>query len=193
LGHHAAWFALHSGADWYAACGALAAVESEKPEPTMLLLWKAICAAVAYNRTAIEELKARVETPDETLILAPLLRSLAGTGRLDEADRIIADVGARYKLAPWMLDRLRADTRLDGHSSAVLRDAFRRLRRLAVDESLPVVHQAEIWHNLGTALDRLRKRAGAILCFERASALNPLLDAAREELERLQAPKPAPT
>ena len=193
LGHHAAWFALHSGADWHAAHGALAAVESEKPEPTMLLLWKAICAAIAYNRTAIEELKARVATPDEALILDPLLRSLAGTGQLDEADRIITEIGARHKLAPWMLDRLSADTRLDAASPVVLHDAARRLAKLAADESLPLVHRAEIWHNLGTALDRLRKRAGAILCFERASALNPLLDAAREELERLQAPKPAPT
>ena len=131
--------------------------------------------------------------PEGTLVLAPLLRGLASTNQLDEADRIIADVGASHTLAPWMLDRLRADTRLDAESPVVLHDAARRLAKLAADESLPLVHRAEVWHNLGTALDRLRKRAGAILCFERASALNPLLDAAREELERLQAPKPAPT
>ncbi len=192
-GHHAAWFALHAGADWNAARGALAAVESEKPKPTMLLLWKAICAAVAHNLAAIEELKRLVASPDEVLIFDPLLRGLAGTNQLDEADRIITEVGARHNLAPWMLDRLRADTRLDAKGPAVLRNAFTRLMKLTTDESLSPAQRAEIWHNLGTAQVRLGHHDNAIASFERASALNPFLDAAREELERFQAPKPAPT
>ena len=57
LGCYAAWFALCTRSDWLAAHAALAAVESENPEPSMLLLWKAICAAVAGNLTAIDELK----------------------------------------------------------------------------------------------------------------------------------------
>ncbi len=190
---HRAWLALHTGADWRAARSALAAVETEKPEPTMLLLWKAICAAIANNLAAIKELKALIGSPDEALILAPLLRGLAETDQLDEADRIIADVGARHTLAPWMLDRLRADTRLDANSLAVLRDAAERLTTLTADESIPVVHRAETWHNLGTAQDRLGQRDAAMASFKRAAELNPLLDAAREEFERLEAPPPAPS
>jgi len=54
--------------------------------------------------------------------------------------------------------------------------------------------RAETWHNLGTARDRLGERAAAIAAFEQAAALNPYLDAAREELERLRAPaRPAPS
>lgn len=191
--HRAAWHALHTGADWQAARSAFAAVESEKPEPLMLLLWKAICAAIAENLTAIDELKALIGSPDEILILAPLLQGLAETDQLDEADRILADVGARHTFAPWMLDRLRADTRLDATSPAVLRDAAARLETLTADESIPVVHRAETWHNLGTAQDRLGQRDAAMASFKRAAELNPLLDAAREELERLQAPPPAPS
>ena len=48
-GQQAAWFALNSGAYWRAARVARAAVESVAPEPTMRLLWKAICAAIASN------------------------------------------------------------------------------------------------------------------------------------------------
>lgn len=193
LGHSAAWLALHTGFDWHAGCGALSSVEAEKPKPTMLLLWKSICAAIALNRNAIEELKALLGTPDEALVFGPLLRGLAGTDQLDEADRIIAEVGARHALLPWMLDRLSADTRLDSARPAALRDAVRHLKKLAADDSLPPLTQAEIWHNMGTALDRLGKRAGAISCFRRACTLNPSLDAAREELERLQASKSAPS
>jgi tetratricopeptide (TPR) repeat protein len=92
-----------------------------------------------------------------------------------------------------MLDRLRADTRLDATSPAVLRDAADRLTILTADESIPLVHRAETWHNLGTVQDRLGQRDAAIASFKRAAELNPSLDAAREELERLQAPPPAPS
>ena len=193
LGHHAAWFALHSGADWHAARGALAAVETEKPEPTMLLLWKAICAAIACNISAIDELKALVASPDVALILDPLLRGLAGTNQLEVADRIIAEIGSRHGFAPWMLARLSADVRLGSGSPAVLRDAAARLLSLSADESLPSVHRAEVCHNLGTAQDRLGQREAAIISFERAFAINPFLDAAREEIERLQSSDPAPS
>ena len=190
--HETAWFALHTGADWYAARAGLAAVEADAfPSPIMLLLWSAICAAIAQNPVAIDELKARLSSADEPLVLDPLLRGLAGTGQLDEADRIIADVGARHALAPWMLERMRADTRLDASGTA-LRDAARRLQKLTRDESLPLIHRAETWHNLGTARDRLGQREAAFAAFEHATALNHNLEAASEELERLRTPpKPA--
>ncbi len=189
-GHQSAWFALHAGAEWHAARAALAAVESETPDPSVLLLWKAVCAAIAKNLVAIDELKKLLGSPDEPLILEPLLRGLAGTNQIDEADRIITDVGVRYDLAPWKVHRLRADVRLDSEAGVVLRDAMLRFTSLTQDESLPLIDRAEIWHNLGTAQDRLGERAAAIAAFERASVLNPFLDAAREELERLRAPEP---
>jgi tetratricopeptide (TPR) repeat protein len=186
----AAWLAFHVGAEWHAAGAALAAVESESPDPSLLLLWKAICAALASNLAAIDELKALLGSPDEPLILDPLLRGLAATDQIDEADRIVAEVCERHALAPWQRLRLLADVRLDSESTATVRDAASRLTRLTADESLPLIDRAEIWHNLGTAHDRLGDRDAAIQAFERASALNPFLDAAREELERLRAPKP---
>jgi KaiC/GvpD/RAD55 family RecA-like ATPase/tetratricopeptide (TPR) repeat protein len=192
LGHHAAWFALHTGSDWLAAHSALASIESEKPAPTMLLLWKAICAAIAKNLTAIEELKSFLGTPEEAIIIGPLLRALGGTNQLDEADRIIADVGARHNFEPWIIARLRADTRLDAESPVFLHDAVQRLGELAGEPSLDRFHRAEVLHNLGSALNRLGQYDKATVSFERASAFNPSLDAAREELERLQASKPAP-
>lgn len=193
LGHQAAWLALHFGADWYAACAALGAIESGNPAPTMLLLWKATCAAIAANRAAINELKALVTSPDEALILAPLLRGLAASGQFTEADGIIAGLGSRHKLAPWMLDRLRADTCLDSNIPDALRAAAKILMALTADESLPPLNRADNWHNLGTAQDRLNQRDAAIASFQRAAELNPLLDVAREELERLQAPMPVPS
>lgn len=189
-GHsRAAWLAFHTGAEWQAARVAVAAVESEEPEPSMLLLWKAVCAAIARNSTAIDELKVLVSSPEEDLILDPLLRGLAATGQLEEADRIIADFCARRSLAPWMLDRLSADARLDSADPTVLADAASRLAALAANESLPLVHRAETFHNLGTAHDRLGERNAAIGAFEQALALNPYLDAARDELKRLRSPK----
>ncbi len=111
------------------------------------------------NRAAIDELKGCLSSPDEPLILDPLLRGLAATGQLDEADRIITDCAARHALAPWMIERLRADTRLDTDDAAAVRDAAARLTTLTADESLPLVHRAETFHNLGTAHDTPR-RAG---------------------------------
>src|SRR6185437_9060479 len=93
------WQTLHVRADWQAARVALAAVESEDPPPPLPPLSKAICAGIAWNRAAISDLIARVATPDEPLILPPLLRGLAGTNQLDEADRILTDVAARQNLA----------------------------------------------------------------------------------------------
>jgi KaiC/GvpD/RAD55 family RecA-like ATPase/tetratricopeptide (TPR) repeat protein len=190
-GQQAAWLALLTSADWHAARAALAAVESDKPDATMLLLWKAVCAAIAKNLAAIDELKALLTSPDESLILDPLLRGLGRTDQLDEADGIIDEVGKRHSLAPWMLERLRADIRLESDERPILLDAMVRLITLTVDESIPLVHRAEIWHNLGTAQDRLGQRDAAIASFEHASALNPFLDAARDEIERLRSPQPS--
>lgn len=190
--HHAAWLALHTGADWHAARAALTAVESEAPDPSMLLLWKAICAAIAKNLAAIDELKSLLGTPDEALILDPLLRGLGATDQIDEADRVIADLGARHALAPWKLHRLHAEVRLDSEAGVMVRDALLRLESLSTDDKLPLIDRAEIWHNLGVARDRQGLRDAAITAFERAASLNPYLDAAREELERLRGPKPAP-
>lgn len=191
-GHHAAWLALLTGADWHAARAALAAVESEVPAPMMLLLWKAVCAAIARNRSAIAELKAALSTPEKALVLGPLLRGLAGTDQLEEADRIITDFVARRSLAPWMLERLRADVRLDAEDPAILRDAVARLTSLTTSATLPFIHSAETWHNLGTAHDRLGEHDAAVAAFERAATVNPFLDAARQELARLQAPASPP-
>jgi hypothetical protein len=191
-GHHAAWLALLTGADWHAARAALAAVETEVPAPMMLLLWKAVCAAIAKNPSAIAELQAALASPEKALVLGPLLRGLAGTDQLEEADRIIADFGARRSLAPWMLERLRADVRLDAEDPAVLRDAVARLTALTTNASLPFIHSAETWHNLGTVHDRLGQHDTAIAAFERAATVNPFLDAARQELTRLQPPHSPP-
>lgn len=190
--HRAAWLALQAGADWHAARAALAAVESETPDPSLLLLWKAICASLAQNRAAMDELDSLLGSPDEALILDPLLRGLGATDQLDEADRIITDIGARHALTPWQIERLHAEVRLDSEVDTALKDAASRLLSLTADETLPLIDRAEIWHNLGVARDRLDDRSGALAAFEQASKLNPFLDAAREELERLRSPKPAP-
>jgi KaiC/GvpD/RAD55 family RecA-like ATPase/tetratricopeptide (TPR) repeat protein len=187
----APWFALHAGGEWHAAHAALTAVESNDPEPSMLLLWKAVCAAVAKNQAAIDELKESLGTADEALVLDPLLRGLVGMGQIDEAERIVTDVAARQALPSWSLDRMRADMRLDSDDSAVLRDAAARLQDLTADPSPPLVHRAETWHNLGTAHERLGEREAAVQAFTRASELNPFLDAAREGLSRLASPPKA--
>jgi tetratricopeptide (TPR) repeat protein len=182
-GRYAAWLATYTGGDWHAARSALAAVKSERPEPKLYLLWKAICGAIAGNRAALKELRGLLGSPDESLVIDPLLRGLAATGRLKHADQIIAELGERHKFAPWMIDRLRADVRLDtDKNSTALEDAARWLESLAQDESLSLVHRAETLHNLGTALDRLGDREAALAVFQRAIALNPFLEASREEL-----------
>jgi tetratricopeptide (TPR) repeat protein len=73
----------------------------------------------------------------------------------------------------------------------VLADAVASLTILAADESLSLVYRAENWHNLGVAQDTLGLRNEAIASFERAATINPFLDAAREELERLRPPQPS--
>lgn len=184
-----AWLAIHLGADWHAGRAARKAVESESPDASMLLLWNAICAAIAGNTAAIDNLKAMLNTSEEIVILDPLLRGLAKTNQLTEADRIIDIVGSRHNLPPWMLARVQAETRLDTEDLAAVQDAATRLEALSNDKTLPLVHRAEIWHNLGVARDRLGERNEAIATFRQATQLNPHLDAAREELEKLSASK----
>lgn len=187
-GEWAAWFALYTGDEWAAADAALSAVEFEALSPEMLLLWKAVCASLAGNQAAIDELKAFLGTVDESLVLDPLLRGLVATGQLEEAERVLAEVAERQALPSWSLKRMRVDMRLDSDDPPVIRDAAEQLKRLTADESPPLVHRAETWYNLGTAHERLGEHEAAKAAFTRASELNPFLDAAREGLTRLASP-----
>ncbi|MCK6588105.1 MAG: hypothetical protein L6Q76_11015 [Polyangiaceae bacterium] len=180
-----AWLALHLGADWHAGREALREIMSDSPEPSMLLLWKAICSAIAGNKAAISELQAILTSPEEIPILDPLLRGLAKTDQFDQADIIIADFVSRHNLSPWMHTRLRAETRLDSEHLAPVRDALPLLVALSEDAAIPLVHRAEIWHNLGVAYDRLGDQKAAGNAFQTALNLNSNLDASREELEAL--------
>lgn len=84
-----------------------------------------------------------------------------------------------------MHTRLRAETRLDSEHLAPVRDALPLLVALSEDAAIPLVHRAEIWHNLGVAYDRLGDQKAAGNAFQTALNLNSNLDASREELEGL--------
>lgn len=183
-----AWNEFFEGREWHAARATRAAIESKKPDPSMLLLWKCICAAIAKNEAAIDELKALIGKTDELRILDPLLRGLVGTKQIDEADRIITDVAARNNLAPWMTERLRADARIDSDDKSVLDDAIKRLTALLSDEFLPPEEKAETKFNLAMAIERAGSTNQAIETLEQLLAANPEYEPANVELERLRNP-----
>jgi hypothetical protein len=186
------WSDFFTGREWHAARAAKAAVESKNLDPSMLLLWKCICAAIAKNQAAIDELKSLIGKPDELRILDPLLRGLVGTKQIEEADRIIADVVARNNLAPWMAERLRADARIDSDDKPILDDAIKRLTNLLNDEALPANEKPETKFNLAMAFERAGSTNQSMDTLEQIIAANPEFEPAKTELERLRnPPKPS--
>jgi tetratricopeptide (TPR) repeat protein len=157
----------------------------------MRLLWIAICAVMAANPSAVDELLRCLWTDEEPLIVYPLLTGLMHLGKLEEADKLAKRLSQRYSLRPWQLDRVLAETRLDAKTQPILQDARGRLKKLDADEQIPTPERAEIAHNLGTALDRLGEKEAAIAAFQRALTFDPTLQEAQEELKRLQSPPPA--
>ncbi len=189
-----AWHELALGEERHVGSLAAQGVQVASPSADAKLLWSALCAIVTRNRAATDILIPRACDPEDDLhVLDPLLRALGGQDRIDEADRIITEFGARHSLAPWMQDRLRAETRLDSYDLSIVGDAAARLERLDQDLSLPITHRAEIAHNLGIAKDRLGDREAALAAFNRARAINPVLRPCRTELQRLESPEQTPT
>jgi tetratricopeptide (TPR) repeat protein len=162
LGAKPGFFALAAGAEWRAASMALTAVQLDaEPSGQMLLLWSAVCASVATNRAAIDDLKNHLGTADEALILEPLLRGLAVTMQMDELRRAVDAVADRGNIAPWARERLFADALLDANDN-----------------------RAESWFNVGVARRRLGDWDGATAAFAQALELNPLFDVARDERDQ---------
>lgn len=182
--------ALLGGDDWLAGRYAVLGLERDSPDPLVSVLWACMCASIAGNPQAIEELERSVQ--GEPVVLGPLVRSLARAGRLHEADQTIDSAAARFGAPGWLAERLHAEARVEHDEPGSRQEVCARLERLLADPALPVVHRAEVAHNLGIVQSALGNRDEAARRFREALSWNANLSAAKRKLDRLLEPEEDP-
>lgn len=181
-----AWTYALMGRDGLAARACYEACDSEVPlAPTLLSLWWSLNAVHAQSNAAIEALAILRGKPEGRFTLGFYLRALARRGRLDEADSVTEASREAYNLKDYLVARLQADVRLESGEPALIVDAKSRLAALASAESLPVLHRAEVAHNLGYAHERLGELDEASRWYRRALSVNRRLACATQALARL--------
>ena len=70
------------------------------------------------------------------------------------------------------------------------REAFERLGELQLSADVPLLHRADIAHNLGMVCEDRGQFDEAARWYQKAIALNPFLELSREGLTRLGIPVP---
>jgi hypothetical protein len=142
---------------------------------------------VAQNPAAVSELGRDLER--QPMVVGPLIRGLGHIGKLGEADALIATKTREREKPDWLAERFRAELRLQLDDTGARRDARDRLEILSQREDLPVIHRADILHNLGVAEALLGNTSEALRRHSSALELNPFLEIAQHEIERLGRPE----
>jgi KaiC/GvpD/RAD55 family RecA-like ATPase/tetratricopeptide (TPR) repeat protein len=157
---------------------------------SLAILWASLCAVYAQSRAAIESLLQWSATPLEGLFIGYLLRALALCGDGLEVQATAARVGHQQQLPAWMIGRMHGEALLESPRDAVRVAAFERLVELHESADVPLLHRADIAHNLGMVREDMGQLDEAIQWYQKALALNPFLELTREGLTRLGIPVP---
>ncbi|MEP7124145.1 MAG: ATPase domain-containing protein [Byssovorax sp.] len=142
--------------------------------------WPELSAIYAQNKFAIERLAAL--THPQAHSVAALLRALAAGEQFERAAQVVDARAAQFEFPAWFVARLKADAYLEASSSEALQVALKALSLLVADTTIPPVHRAEIFYNLGVARMRLGDDNGAEDAYKQALASNPHLDVAAKAL-----------
>ncbi len=165
-------------------------VSARPVSDSLVLLWTSMCAVYAQSEAAIESLEQRVGGPQECLFIGFLLRALALRGHGLDVTRTAERFGLQHQLPDWLVRRMKEEAMLEAPRDFERVEAFERLVTLQSSEDVPLLHRADIAHNLGTFREDMGQSAEAVRWYQAALALNPLLEFAREGLARLGAPVP---
>ncbi|MEO5726933.1 MAG: tetratricopeptide repeat protein, partial [Byssovorax sp.] len=143
-------------------------------------VWPELSAIYARNKFAIEQLAKSAQPRAHTV--AALFRALAAGGQFERVAQIVDARGEQFGLPAWFLARLKADSYLEAKSSSAWQLALAGLTLLAADMTIPPVHHAEVFYNLGVARSRLGDESGAQEAYKQALARNPCLEVAAQAL-----------
>ena len=157
---------------------------------SLALLWASLCAVYAQSGAAIESLQRLSATPQEGLFVGYLLRALARRGEGLEVRATLARFGQQHRLPAWLIGRMRDEALLESPHDTDRAAAFERLVELQSTKEVPLLHRADIAHNLGVVRENATQLDDAIQWYQAALALNPFLEFARERLEHLGASVP---
>ncbi len=143
-------------------------------------VWPELSAIYAQNKFAIEQLAKSPQPRAPTI--AALLRALAVGEQFERVAQIVDARAEQFGLPVWFLARLKADSYLEANSSPAWKLALAALSLLAADMTIPPVHHAEVFYNLGVARSRLGDESGAQEAYKQALSRNPCLDVAAQAL-----------
>lgn len=158
--------------------------------PGLALLWSSLCAVHARSEAAIEVLKEHVEGAKGKLIIGFLLRALALRGQSLDVRSAADRFGEQHRQPTWLTTRMAAEAMLEDPRKNERGEAFEVLANLQVDAAVPLLHRADIAHNLGAILEDERHFHDAASRYRAALVLNPFLESTREGLTRLGLPVP---
>ena len=157
---------------------------------SLALLWSSLCAVYAQSMAAIESLQQMAGTPQEGLFIGFLLRALALRGHSHDVRRTAERFGEQHQLPAWLIRRMREEAMLEAPRDFERREAFDRLGELQLSADVPLLHRADIAHNLGMVCEDRGQSDEAARWYQKAIALNPFLELSREGLTRLGIPVP---
>lgn len=150
--------------------------------PGFRAIWAELSAIYAQNTLVIEVLAKKPVSELSVHQLMVLMQALARTGDA-RLSGLIDACGERFELANWYLERLRTEHHLDTQDPKAWAAASQALGILVEDGSMPAVHRAETFYNLGVARSRLRDEKGARDAYRRALELNPFLEIPIDDID----------
>ncbi|WP_437962450.1 tetratricopeptide repeat protein (plasmid) [Sorangium sp. So ce119] len=148
-------------------------------------IWCALCAVYGSNDAALGMLSPIVRRRASFSLF--MLWALSSRRRIEEADHFLQAFVQQHKILPaWLVSRAESEIRLDSGVRDSISEGIQRLSALGDDATIPAIPRAEVFFNLGMARERTNELRGAIEAYERALALNPLLEAAEAALAELR-------
>lgn len=187
-----AWAHALGGDDGPAAVQAVSSWGTGEASSATVLLWSSLCAVHAQSDTALAALARHDGRPEERLCIGYRLRALARRGHTLDVWKVAQRFGEQQQEPAWLIARMQEEAKLESPHEIDRREAFDRLAALQIDPALPVLHRADIAHNLGVVRERAEEADFAAGWYQDALALNPFLEAARDGLARLGVPAPEP-
>ncbi len=150
-------------------------------ETALHQLWAALLTAIVGSRPAEQSARASL---DSSLASAPfLIRAFARHKQWSDVDELVAEVASRSGSSEFLAARMRADARLESGDAEALVQAEALLSELS-RSSLPVLHMADVWFNLGVVRASRGRERDAMECWKRVLELVPWHEPAKEQLAR---------
>ncbi|MFS8065702.1 MAG: hypothetical protein ACMG6S_04940, partial [Byssovorax sp.] len=190
LSDQSLWARALVGQDWAVLSALVDRMPARARSSSLVLLWSSLCAAYAQSEAATELLKQMLATPQEGLFMGFLLRALATRGNSLDVRTTAERFGQRQQISDWLVRRMKEEAMLESPRDFERREAFDQLVALQSNGIVPLLHRADIAHNLGVVQESMGQADDAVGWYKKALALNPFLEFARERLGHLGVPVP---